>query len=309
MATDVAVTAVAARDVKAAERYAKKHNIPRVLPSYDALIEDQNIDAIYIALPNSHHHKWTLRSLEHGKHVLCEKPLASNAADASEMSQKAQQTGLVLFEAFHYRHHPYIARVKELLAELGNVTSVDTKFCIPVFRGTDIRYNFSLAGGAMMDVGCYAVNCLRLLLGEEPTEVTSASTTLAYENVDQETIAEFKTATGKTGRIHVSLFTIIPRIAAHIQFDNGASLHLYNWLAPHILWNRISYTTASGVTKSERIQSSDSTYTHQLRAFVAAVRDHVPVETDHLDGVKNMTVIDAVYDKLGLPRRSSASSA
>jgi len=119
LVSEVEVTAIAARDEGRARKFAAKHGIPRVFPSYEALLEDRNVDAIYNPLPNGLHCEWTIRALESGKHVLCEKPIASNASEARQMADAAAKTGRELVEAFHWRYHPLATRVLEILADLG----------------------------------------------------------------------------------------------------------------------------------------------------------------------------------------------
>src|SRR5207247_77773 len=167
---EATVLAVAARDPERARRFAARHGIPRVHPSYDALLADAEIDAIYNPLPNSLHAPWTIRALAAGKHVLCEKPFAANAAEAEEMARAAERAGRVLVEAFHWRYHPLFARVRAILdaGEVGQVRHLEAHFCIPLPLPNDIRYRKDLAGGALMDTGCYTVSVLRHLAGAEP---------------------------------------------------------------------------------------------------------------------------------------------
>jgi predicted dehydrogenase len=147
---EVQVVAVAARDPQRAAAFAKKHDIPRVHPSYEELLADPGIEAIYNPLPNSHHCVWTIRALEAGKDVLCEKPVASNAREAKRMADTAEKTGRILVEAFHYRYHPLAARMQEILrsGELGTIRFVEASMCVPLLRPRDIRFNLALAGGA-----------------------------------------------------------------------------------------------------------------------------------------------------------------
>src|SRR5215470_13213106 len=154
---EVSVTAVAARDVDRARAFAKKHGLARVHSSYAELLSDPEIDAIYNPLPNGLHCEWTIKALEAGKHVLCEKPLASNADEAERMVAASTATGRVLVEAFHWRYHPLAGRMKEVVesGQLGAVRHIETDFNIPLVFPNDIRYRYDLAGGATMDVGCY----------------------------------------------------------------------------------------------------------------------------------------------------------
>src|SRR5690349_2634228 len=169
------IVAIAARDPKRAEAFARRHRIPRVHHTYSDLLNDPEIEAIYNPLPNSLHAPWTIRALEAGKHVLCEKPFAANAAEAEEMARAAERSGRVLMEAFHWRYHPLFARARAILdaGEIGPVRHLEAHFCIPLPLPNDIRFRKDLAGGALMDTGCYTVSVLRHLSGGEP-EVIAA---------------------------------------------------------------------------------------------------------------------------------------
>ena len=160
------VVAVAARDVDRARAYAKKNKIPRVADSYEALLADPELDAVYIPLPNGLHGHWTVAALRAGKHVLCEKPFTANADEARQVAEAAAaHPGLVVMEAFHYEYHPMTRRLVEIVqsGELGIIKEIDIAFAAPLARPGDIRYQLDLAGGAMMDMGCYPISLLRLL--------------------------------------------------------------------------------------------------------------------------------------------------
>jgi predicted dehydrogenase len=295
------IVAVAARDAARAARFATRQGIPRVHESYAALIADPEIDAIYNPLPNGLHGEWTMRALREGKHVLCEKPMAANAAEAERMAQVAQETGRLLVEAFHYRYHPLAARMKEIVTggSLGTVQHLEAHFCIPLIRPGDIRFRLDLAGGATMDVGCYTISMLRFLAGAEP-EVVSAEARLSSPQVDRCMKADLRFADGRTARLHCSLFSsALLRVSARARGDQGEMV-VTNPLAPQF-YHSLKLRTAQG-TRKERV-AGKATYTHQLEAFVRLVRDGTPMPTDALDAVANMRVIDAVYAKAGLPLR------
>ena len=298
---EAAITAVAARDPARAQAFAAKHGIGRVHDSYAALLADPELDAIYNPLPNSHHAEWTIKALEAGKHVLCEKPLASNADEARQMAAAAERSGRRLIEAFHWRYHPLAARMREVIDSgvLGAVRHVEATMCIPLPLPNDIRYRFDLAGGATMDTGCYTISIVRFLAGAEP-DVRSAEARLARPNVDRWMTAELAFPGGVSGRITCSLFSAtLLKMQAIVRGERG-EMRVFNPIAPHF-YNRLSVRTASGKT-AERV-AGDATYTHQLRAFVAAVRDGTPTPTDPANGIANMEVIDRVYEKAGLPLR------
>jgi len=168
--------AVASRDGERAAAVAAQFGIPRAYGSYEALLADREIDAVYIPLPNSLHAEWAIAAAEAGKHVLCEKPLAPTAADAQRMVDAAVRTGILLQEAFMYRFHPQIERLVDLVrgGRLGAPWLVRSAFTFTVRAPQDIRLSPVLGGGGLLDVGCYCVNLSRLLLGE-PDEVAAAA--------------------------------------------------------------------------------------------------------------------------------------
>jgi predicted dehydrogenase len=165
----VQVSAVASRDPLCARRFARKYGIPQTHSSYTALIDDPDIDAAYNPLPNSLHAEWSQRALQAGKHVLCEKPLTSNAEEAVQLAEIAKTSGRFLIEAFHYRYHPLALRMKPIVdsGELGRVRHLEASFCITIPEPGNIRFRYDLAGGATMDVGCYPINLLRYLAAAE----------------------------------------------------------------------------------------------------------------------------------------------
>jgi D-xylose 1-dehydrogenase (NADP+, D-xylono-1,5-lactone-forming) len=164
----VVVSAVASRSRARADAYAREHGIPRAHGSYDELLADPDVDAIYVSLPNGPHHEWTRRALEAGKHVLCEKPYSRRPADVEEAFDLADRSGLVLMEAFMYRHHPQMRRIPELVAggAIGRLRSINATFGFRLENAGDVRLLPELDGGALMDVGCYCVSGSRLLAGE-----------------------------------------------------------------------------------------------------------------------------------------------
>ena len=205
---EVVVAAVAARDASRAQAFAAKHDIARVHDNYDALIADPDLDAIYNPLPNGLHGKWTRAALAAGKHVLCEKPFTANAAEAREIAELAAKSDRVVMEAFHYRYHPLTLRVEQIIAsgELGKLKRVEAALCFPLPKFSDIRYNYSLAGGATMDAGCYAVHMVRTFGGSTP-EVVSAQAKLRDPQVDRAMTAELRFAGGHTGRVRCSMWS------------------------------------------------------------------------------------------------------
>jgi predicted dehydrogenase len=295
------VVAVAARDNDKATAYAEKHKIPRVDESYEALLADPELTAIYNPLPNGLHGHWTIAALEAGKHVLCEKPFTANADEARRVAEAAAaHPGLVVMEAIHYQYHPMTRRLVEIVqsGELGIIKEIDMSFSAPLARPGDIRYQLDLAGGAMMDMGCYPISLLRLLAAGP--RVTGASAKLSSSGVDRAMDARFSLPEGGTARVRCSMFSSsVIRLHAEVVGSEG-TLKVFNPFAPHF-GHRVRVETASG-TRREKF-SRRATYDYQLEAFVAAVEDGAPFPTTAVDAIRTMELIDACYVAAGLPIR------
>jgi predicted dehydrogenase len=164
----VEVVAIASRDAGRARRFAADRGIARAHGSYDALLDDPDVDAVYICLPNAMHHDWTMRSLAAGKHVLCEKPYSTRAAEVDEAHDRAEAADLVLTEGFMWRHGPHALRFVEELPRVGELRTIRATFSFSIGSETDIRLSHELAGGSLMDVGTYCVSAARLIAGREP---------------------------------------------------------------------------------------------------------------------------------------------
>jgi predicted dehydrogenase len=167
------IVAVASRDVDRAATYATRWRIPAAVGSYEALLAREDVDVVYIPLPNTMHAEWAVRAAEAGKHVLCEKPLATTVPEVDAMIDAARRTGVRISEAFMYRHHTQTATVRGIVArgDLGVVRLVRGCFSFDLDRPQDIRWSPELGGGALWDVGCYPVSYARTVLGREPLEV------------------------------------------------------------------------------------------------------------------------------------------
>jgi predicted dehydrogenase len=294
------VLAVAARDPARAVRFAARHRVRRVHGSYDALLADPEVEAVYNPLPNSLHAEWTIRALEAGKHVLCEKPFAADVAEAEAMAAAAARTGRVLVEAFHYRYHPLFARVRKIIesGEIGDVRHLEAYFCIPLLLPGDIRYRAELAGGALMDVGCYTVHLLRHLAGAEP-EVVDAQARWTRGGVDRCMQARLRFADGRTARLGCSLFSSWLLRAGAGVVGSAGRIDVVNPIAPQ-LYHRLRVRTPAG-TRREHVAGGTS-YECQLRAFVGAVREGTPVPTGPADAIANMRLIEAIYAAAGRSR-------
>jgi predicted dehydrogenase len=300
------VVAVAARDRDRAQAFASKWSIPTVHASYEDLLADASVDAVYVPLPNGLHGRWTRAAVDAGKHVLCEKPFTANATEAREVAAHVERTDRVVMEAFHWRYHPLATRVLELLADgaIGTPRSADASFCFPLTGRGDIRWDLGLAGGALMDAGCYPIHMLRTFLGAEP-EVVRASTRLRSPGVDRitEAVLEFPAADGGApvrAGVRASMWSRhVLELRLRIVGDDG-ELRVFNPLAPQF-WS--SLRVRSGDRRFREHPPRSTTYGHQLAAFCSAVLDGAPFPTDTADAVANMAVIDGIYRAAGLDPR------
>ena len=252
-----------------------------------------------------------------GKHVLCEKPLGSNADEVRQMLSAAKASGKVLMEAFHYRFHPLAHRMTEIVAsgELGRILRIETEGSIPgaFFADTDIRFSNRgeeprLAGGALMDIGCYAVNCLRMLAGAEPT-VLNATATERFPGVDAAIVAHVALPGGATGRVTASLSAPLHHLfrARATVVGERATLFVENFIGPFAYHYLEVRPAGAGAARTERVYGGgETTYELQLRAFARAVAAggvDAGAAGSAEDAERNMAAIDAVYRAAGLPIR------
>ena len=298
----VEVVAIAARDRARAERYATRHAVENVYESYEALLASPLVDAIYNPLPNALHHRWTIAALRAGKHVLCEKPMAANAREAEEMARVADDEGRILAEAVHYRYHPMAARIKEIVdsGALGKLVHIAARMRVPV-PADNIRRSYALAGGSIMDPGCYPLQMLRFFGGETP-EIQEASARTESPALDVECSASFRFSGGATGQMEASIDHDGLQIELEIRGDRG-EIFANNPVLPH-LFNELRVKI--GEDETSEVVAGEPTFTGQLRAFAAWVREGIPMPTDAWDAVENMGFIDAVYRAAGLPVRGKS---
>ncbi len=296
------VVAIAARDPGRAREFATANRIPRVVATYDDLVNDPGLDVIYNPLPNSLHCEWSIAALRAGKHVLCEKPLASNAAEAEQMQQAAQESGKTLGEAFHYRYHPLADRIHALIHDgtIGRILHVEGQFSVPIPE-TNIRFDWNLAGGATMDLGCYPLHMIRYFSGLTP-RVTRARAETGPKNIDIAMDVDLELAPGVTAKMSCAMKKDSPLAASFIARGDHGELRVFNPIAPQ-RGHQLTVKTGSG-EKTETVPG-DSTFTYQLRAFVKAVRGEATFPTDGAEGIINMRIIDDVYLAAGLPPRAT----
>jgi predicted dehydrogenase len=296
------VVAIAARDPKRAREFAAANGIPRVLATYDDLVNDPDLDVIYNPLPNSLHCEWTIAALRAGKHVLCEKPLASNAAEAERMTKAADESGKILGEAFHYRYHPLADRIRALMTDgtLGRLVNVEGHFSVPIPE-TNIRFDWGLAGGATMDLGCYPLHMIHYFSGMTPRVIRATAET-GPKNIDIAMDVALELDGGVTARMVCAMKKDSVINATFSARGDRGELGVINPIAPQ-RGHQLTVKTAAG-EKNETVPG-DTTFTHQLRAFVKAVRGEAKFPTDGAEGIVNMRVIDDVYRAAGLPPRAT----
>lgn len=298
---EVEVTAVAARNQERAQAFAASRGIPRAHPSYADLLADPEVDAVYNPLPNGLHGRWTVAALEAGKHVLCEKPFAANAVEAEQVAKVAERSGLVVMEAFHYRYHPLTLRLLEIIGsgELGELHRLEAYFTAQLRDRADIRWDLGLAGGALMDIGCYPLHLLRTLAGDEPT-VVSARAKTRIEGVDRSLRAELTFPGDVEASFLGSMLSPRTRSGAAVVGSEG-QLRVTGFVHPHS-GHRLVVRAKAG-RRVEQVHPEVSTYTAQLRAFVDAVLRGTPFPTGTDDAIAQMRAIDGCYLAAGLPVR------
>jgi len=295
---DFEVVAVGARDPERARAFAAEHKIPNVAKDYDALLRRDDVDLVYNALPPAAHAHWTIAALQAGKHVLCEKPFAMNAAQVRRMNDAAAKSGRKLVEAFHYRHHNVMKRAVEIARarELGKLVRVDADFCVPIpYREGELRWTREQGGGALMDLGCYPAHALRSVIGSEP-RVLGASCVLE-RGVDLTMRAELSSAP-----IASSLTASMTpgRFIANLQLrgENG-TMEIANYIAPQM---GCRFTVTIGeVERTESIDGS-STYVAQLAELGDVLLLGKPQLVTAVDSLANMTLIDSIYQSAGVER-------
>ncbi|HEY6396423.1 MAG TPA: Gfo/Idh/MocA family oxidoreductase [Solirubrobacteraceae bacterium] len=288
-AAGVEVVAVASRDGKKAHEYAREQGIERAHGSYESLLADADVEVVYISLPNSLHLEWSVRALEAGKHVLCEKPLGRRAADVRAAFDVAEREGRLLMEAFMYRHNPQTQRVMELIAagSIGPLRLVRSAFSFSAQSAVDIRLSTELDGGALMDVGCYCVNATRLIAGE-PRRV-QAEQILGGDGVDVSFVAAMRCPADVVAHFDTGI-TMAERDQLEVVGEEGTLFLDDPW---HCREPVIELRREQGV---ERIQlEAHDSYRLEAENMSAAIRGHAVPLLGRADAVAQATVIEALY--------------
>lgn len=289
------IVAICSRDLKSAETAARALGIPKAYGSYEELLQDPEIDAVYNPLPNHLHVPWSIKALEAGKHVLCEKPIALNAAEAQTLADASKRfPHLKIMEAFMYRHHPQWKRAKELVDEgkIGALRTIHSFFSYYNDDPNNIRNQADIGGGGLMDIGCYNISLSRFIVGGEPGRVVSVvehdpklltdrlvSGILDFGNVT----STFTCSTQLCPYQRVNIFGTTGRVEIEIPFNAPPD-------RPCKMWH-----SADGVTEEIVFDITDQ-YGLQGEAMSLAILNDTPVPTPLEDAVANMRVIDAIVE-------------
>jgi predicted dehydrogenase len=310
-ATGTRLVAVAARNQERARAFASAHGVERVVATYADVLGAADVEAVYNPLPNALHAPWNLAAIEAGKHVLSEKPFAANAEEAAEVRDAAHRAGMIVVEGFHYLYHPVTRRLHDLLAtgDLGELVRVETTMVMPDPGAADPRWSLSLAGGAMMDLGCYSLHAQRVLArwgGGEPSLVAArAGERAGAPGVDEWLDADLVFPSGATGLARCHMASDRREMSCRIIGTRGEATAV-NFVQPH-LDDRVVIQAREG-RRVEHL-GTRSSYTYQLEAFIAAVRTGVPLPTGADDAVATMRLIDECYRAAGLQPRPRATQA
>ncbi|MEM8772023.1 MAG: Gfo/Idh/MocA family oxidoreductase [Pseudomonadota bacterium] len=305
----IELSAIAARDQRRAQEFSKAHGFQRALQSYEDIIADPSIDLIYIPLPIDAHVEWSIRALEAGKHVLCEKPFAMNIDEARQAVACAEKTGKRLIEAFHYRYHPAFETVMAWIAagRLGEIQSIDAVFNagIPDRDGAEIRHQPARGGGAFMDLGCYPLNWALTVADAAPDNI-EARATLTPKGVDETMEVSLRFAGGVTARLHSSMALDAPRASSLTVVGSRDTLIFEQLIAPQEGAKIYLKSAPQERVPIDRL----STYVHQMRAVVDAIEtgEKLPSEGEHI--LRQQQALDDIYAAAGLSylRTSSAET-
>ncbi|MFF3656634.1 Gfo/Idh/MocA family protein [Streptomyces olivochromogenes] len=304
-ATGHRLVAVAARDRDRAEAFAATHGVERVADSYAELVADPEVEVVYNPLANSLHGPWNLAALQAGKHVLTEKPSASNTAEAAQVHEAVAKAGTVFMEGFHYLFHPVTRRLHELLGsgELGDLRHVETTVAMPAPPDDDVRWQLPLAGGALMDLGCYSLHAQRMLApwaGGAPRLVAARGGEKARAaGVDEWLDVDLEFPGGATGSARCHMAHDTWQMSCRVVGSRGEATAV-NFVQPH-LDDRVVVRTAAGERTEEL--GRRSSYTYQLEAFAAHLRRGTPPVLDADDALTTMRLIDDSYRAAGFPVR------
>ena len=292
------LTAVGSRRAQSAERFAEEFG-GSARGGYDALLADADTEAVYVSLPNSLHCEWTVRALEAGKHVLCEKPIASNLAEAEEMFDVARRTGRVLIEAFMYRCHPAIEKLIETVGSgtIGQVKLIRSHFTFNrPDAPDDVRFQPDLAGGSLMDVGCYPINLCRALVRSEPTGMH------AVAHRHRSGVDDYAAGCLDFGSEALAVFTCGMTVEADRTTYVGGSEGYLEIDTPWFSDGTFTLVTEKGARRETiRVEAPMAPYALEAEAFAATVRDGADPWISEADTRGNMRALDELRRQVGVP--------
>jgi predicted dehydrogenase len=305
------LAAVGSRAEASAAQFAANYRVARAHGSYDDLIADPEVDAVYLSLPNSMHHEWTLRCLRAGKHVLCEKPFATNEAQAQEMFGEATRRGLVLVEAFMYRSHPMTQEILRIVrgGVIGELKLIRTSFCYRTKRVADnIRFDPALAGGALMDIGCYCLDFSRLFAGAEPTDFQV--TGHVHESGVDDLAAGFLNLRGGLTASFTCGMTVQADNTAYLCGSEGFIEIPVPWKPPR---ENATYAIVRATPpkmdgpladvkprEARTVSAPAELYALEADDFAAAVVDRAPPRVTEAETVGTMHLLDAMRRRVGV---------
>ena len=295
------VRALASRSPEQASEVAEQNNLDLLYDSYDSLLNDPEVDAVYVPLPNHLHHPWTLKALQAGKHVLCEKPLACNVGEAREMANAASDAGLMLMEGIMYRFHPRSQLIKDMvtLGKIGKVSLVRSTFCYPMDQellasGNNARLKPEMGGGALLDVGCYSVSVARWLMGAEPTEV-QAQAVYHYSGVDMHLVGSLRFPENAMATFEASFISALQQTYSVVGSEGTIEL-------PHdafIPWEKEAVFSVRGKNQEvgqKHVTEGADEYQLMVEHFAEAILVETELELSPEESVSNMLVLDALAE-------------
>jgi len=292
--------AVGSRRPETGRDFAARFDIPAVHSSYEGALADPSIQAVYVSLPNGLHHEWTLKALRAGKHVLCEKPLATDLAQAQEMFNTARLTGRVLMEAFMYRCHPLTHALRRVVAEggIGELKVIRTSFLFAAEKVEgNVRFDCALAGGSLMDVGCYCLSYARFFAGAEPQTIVGGGHLHACGVDDY--AAGVLTFPGGIVSSFACGITVKADNTAHLEGTQGYVLVPLPWKPPA---TDASYTLVDkdGKRHTTVVSANKHLYALEADAFAATVLDGAPIPVSELDSLGNQQCLDTLRRQVGV---------
>lgn len=313
------LVAVGSRSRESAQAFASAQQAGKAYGSYDELLADRDVDAIYIGLPNTMHHEWAIKGLRAGKHVLCEKPFAMNIREAEEMFAVAAQTGKKLVEAFMYRAHPQTLKLVETIRSgvIGEVRLIRTSFCYKTSKiAGNIRFDAALGGGALMDIGCYCLDFSQLIAGAFPTRVTAAAR-LHPSGVDEMAVGTVEFPGGVIADYACGM-TAATNNAAYVCGTEGYIEIPVPWKPPV---GNAQFTIAQGIRprmdgpspaqaapaaptgpQTIKVDADRDLYSYEADAFAAAVLDSAPPHMPRENTLSNMRLLDELRKQVGVIR-------